>query len=145
MNLRRHIRQRQTSTRSRSLRWNIVAVFLAALTAALAAFLPLGTSVSESVSSDGTIVTTTSHPSLLSNEGPRVLIVLLIPVLVVALPLLFGRHKRAQSARVGVTVILGLLVLLGAASIGMFFLPTLAAMGASLATAAKPAAPAATS
>ncbi|HEX3090111.1 MAG TPA: hypothetical protein VHQ23_15770 [Ilumatobacteraceae bacterium] len=114
-------------------RWNIVALVTAAITGFSAVLLPLGTSTS--VSSEG--VTTTSHVSLLSNEGPSVLVIVTIPLLLVALPLLLRNPKASHRARVVVVVLLGILVLLGALSIGLFFVPTLIAMIVSLTSESK--------
>jgi cytochrome bd-type quinol oxidase subunit 2 len=105
-------------------RWNIAAVAISAVTGLGAALLPLGTSMS--ANSNGPA--TSTRVSLLTNEGPSVLIVVAIPVLLVALPLMLRSAPARHRARVVIVVLLGLLVLLGAMSIGVFFVPTLIAM-----------------
>lgn len=71
---------------------------------------------------------TSTRVSLLTNEGPSVLIVVAIPALLVALPLLLRGARASYRLRVVIVVLLGILVLLGAMSIGLFFVPTLTAM-----------------
>ena len=114
-------------------RWNVVALVTAAITGLSAVLLPLGTT--STVASNG--VETTNHVSLLSNEGPSVLVIVTIPLLLVALPLVLRDSKASHRARVVVVVLLGILVLLGAMSIGLFFVPTLVAMIVSLTLESK--------
>ena len=69
------------------------------------------------------------HPGVIvSNEGPGVLIVVAIPVLLVALPLLLRGAQASYRSRVVIAVVLGVFVVLGVLSIGLFFVPTLIAM-----------------
>lgn len=89
-----------------------------------ALLLPLGTRSS----ADSNGVERTTRVSLLSNEGPSVLIVVAIPVLLVALPLMLRDATASYRSRVVIVVLLGVFVLLGAMSIGLFFVPTLIAM-----------------
>ena len=129
-------RDRHADWRAR--RWNVVAVVTAALTGFGALLLPLG--VRSSAESSG--VERTTRVSLLSNEGPSVLIVVAIPVLLVALPLMLRGAAARYRSRVVIVVLLGVLVMLGAMSIGLFFVPTLIAMIVSMSTqAATQAAP----
>jgi uncharacterized Tic20 family protein len=109
---------------SRARRWNIVAVAIAMLTGFGALLLPLGTR--SSAESNG--VERTTRVSLLSNEGRSVLIVVAIPVVLVALPLMVRSAAASYRSRVAIVVLLGVLVMLGAMSIGLFFVPTLIAM-----------------
>lgn len=88
-----------------------------------ALLLPLGTR--SSTESKG--VERTMRVSLLSNEGPSLLILVAIPALLVALPLML-RGAASYRSRVVIVVLLGVLVMLGAMSIGLFFVPTLIAM-----------------
>jgi cytochrome bd-type quinol oxidase subunit 2 len=115
-------RDRRADSRAR--RWNIVAVAIAMLTGFGALLLPLGTR--SSAESNG--VERTTRVSLLSNEGPSVLIVVAIPVLLVALPLMLRGAAARSRSRVVIVALLGVLVMLGAMSIGLFFVPTLIAM-----------------
>lgn len=110
-------------------RWNVVAVVVSVVTGLGAVLVPLGTRSS----TDSNGVATTTRVSLLSNEGPSVLIVVTIPVLLVALPLLLRGANSRHRARVVIVVLLGILVVLGALSIGVFFVPTLIAMITSMA------------
>ena len=113
---------------ARAQRWNLIAVATALVTALGAALLPLSTS--SSIDSNG--IETSARVSLLSSEGPIVLIVVAIPVLLVAFPLLLRGPLATYSSRVVVVVVLGALVIVGAASIGLFFAPTAMAMVMSL-------------
>ena len=112
------------SVHAKAFRWNLIAVAVASLTALGVALLPFGTSSSTDVNG----VETTSSLSLLSNEGPSVLLVLALPVFLVAIPLLLRGDTAVQRARVSIAGLLGILVVLGAASIGVFFVPTLILM-----------------
>ncbi|MEQ1702844.1 MAG: hypothetical protein ABMA25_22280, partial [Ilumatobacteraceae bacterium] len=56
------------------------------------------------------------------------LIVVAIPVLLVAVPLIVRGAAASYRARVVIVVLLGVLVMLGAMSVGLFFVPTLIAM-----------------
>lgn len=105
-------------------RWNLVAAAIALLTGLSAALLPLG--MSSSVDSNG--VQSSSRVSLLFYEGPSVLIVLALPALLVSLPLLLRGAAASHRARVSIVVLLGVFVMLGAMTIGLFFVPTLIAM-----------------
>ena len=105
-------------------RWNVVAACLAALTSAVALFAPLGTGSTV----DGSGITSTTHVSLLTTEGPRVLIVLAIPVMLVLLPLALGGQTATYRARFTIVILLSIFTLLGALTVGLFFIPTLFAM-----------------
>ena len=120
----------QRSAESTGLRWNVVAVAIALLTGLGAALLPMGTS--SSIDSNG--VETSTRVTLLSNDGPSVWIVMAIPAVLVGLPLLLRGATARHRSRVIIVTLLGIFVLLGAMTIGLFFLPTLIAMALSLAT-----------
>lgn len=117
---------------ARAKRWNIAAAVIAALTSAGGLFVPLG--MSSSTDSNG--VQTTTRVSLLSYEGPSVLIVMAIPVLLVSLPLTMRGDTASYRSRIAAVVLLSILVVLGALSIGLFFIPTLIAMIVSMSTQA---------
>lgn len=117
---------------ARAKRWNIAAAVIAALTSAGGLFVPLG--MSSSTDSNG--VQTTTRVSLLSYEGPSVLIVMAIPVLLVSLPLTMRGETASYRSRIAAVVLLSILVVLGALSIGLFFIPTLIAMIVSMSTQA---------
>lgn len=116
-------------------RWNLAAVAVAALTALGAAFLPTGTSTM----TDSSGVVTTSHTSLVGNEGAGVLVVLVIPLLVIGAPLLLRRSSGVRVARQVVVGLLSVMVVLGALSVGVFFLPALALMVISVLTTPRTA------
>lgn len=108
--------------------WNLAAVAIATATGFGTVLLPLGMSASI----DSTGLETSRRVSLLSNEGASVLIIVAIPALLVAVPLLLRGAAAVHRSRFVIVALLGLLVLLGAASIGVFFVPTLFAMSMSL-------------
>lgn len=116
-------------TTGKARRWNLAALLVAAATGLGLALLPFGSS--GTVDSNG--VETTSSESLLSSEGSSVLIVLAIPVMLIVVPLLLRNQTLAYRSRIVIVVLLGIFVLLGALSIGLFFVPTLIAMVLSLA------------
>ncbi len=70
----------------------------------------------------GSDVCTTGRESLIEHEGIGGVAILAIPVLLAAVPVVFPRRGVA----IAVAVILSALTLLGAASIGLFFLPAAA-------------------
>lgn len=113
-------------------RWNVAAAFVAIITAAVVTLLPVASRGRESAvtNPDGTSVveSTESKTSLLSSEGSVVLIIALIPAAVVAMPLIARTPKVERRTRVASIVVIGVLVVLGAASIGLAFIPTLLAM-----------------
>jgi hypothetical protein len=107
-----------------ALGWTVVA-------AAVLAVAPLGTTESVSVATSGSSLTgttvtmtssTVTHVSLVETEGAGVLVVLLIPV-AVALVGAFVRGRVARHVRIGAGSALLVLCVLGAMSIGAFYLP----------------------
>ena len=69
----------------------------------------------------------------------RLLIVVAIPALLVGVPLLLLPGATARHrARLTIVTLLGIFVLLGAMSIGLFFVPTLIAMAMSLSSERTP-------
>jgi hypothetical protein len=68
------------------------------------------------------VVTTTSSESLLQHEGPGVVVVLLVPV-TVALVGALGDGAAARRRRIAAGSALAGVCVLGAASVGIFFLP----------------------
>lgn len=121
---------RPATENSNARRWNLIAVAIASLTALGVALLPFGTSSS----TDTNGLETSSRVSLLSSEGVSVLIVLAIPVLLVAVPLLLGGNAAVHRTRIAIVGVLVILAVLAAASIGVFFVPTLIAMIMTLVT-----------
>jgi hypothetical protein len=100
--------------------WSIVA------TAALL-FLPTSTRTTLRTSADDTTVVTTTHRTLLQNEGRSVLVVFMVPITIAAVGAFAGRRsKRKVRLRAGVLLAIGCFV--AAASIGMFFIPSAIAL-----------------
>jgi len=117
--------------------WQAVALGLSLLASLVLLVIPAfgGTSAS----SDGTREVTHAT-TLLESEGPRVLLILLVPVVLTLLPLLVrGRGRR--SVALACTLLLAAGALLGLASIGAFYLPALIfAVAAATASRSVPAA-----
>lgn len=113
---------------TRSKRW-AVAAFALALTASLVLlFAPLGTEVqaaaprpngsSGMAGEDATV----RHPSLLEIQGWSVAVPLSAPVLIAGAGVLATRHGSRRSLVV-IAFLLGAFVVLGALSIGVFYVP----------------------
>jgi hypothetical protein len=113
----------------RAERWSFVALVLSVLPVAVA-WLPLATETT----TDSSGTTTTSHPSLIDNEGVSVLIVLLVPVMIAAIPVLLRHRPAAQAARTTAAVLMAIGVVLALLSIGIFYLPALVALVVAAAT-----------
>jgi hypothetical protein len=94
-------------------------------------FVPAGQSTSVSVSSDGTLVTESSTHTLLENEGAGLLVVLAVPVAIAVVGVAAGRSTRARPIRSTCGGLLMVGCLLGAASIGLPYVPAAAALLAS--------------
>lgn len=81
--------------------------------------------------STGAATCTSSHQSLVANEGATVLLVLLLPAVMALCPVVM----RTRRSTIVVAALLTGSALLGLASIGIFFIPTVAlawvAVGAS--------------
>ena len=65
-----------------------------------------------------------SGESLVSREGPWIVGLLAVPVLLVVVGQM-ARRRGSEPAAVAAAVVLGLMVVLGSASIGLFYLPAL--------------------
>jgi hypothetical protein len=81
---------------------------------------------------------TRSYATLLDVNGPQILFVLSLPVLLALSPLAFRKHRRA--ALLGAGALMLCFSVLGALSVGTFYLPT--ALLLLLAGATRPAEPA---
>lgn len=102
----------------------LVTLLVALATAALLAFLPLARSESCSSSSDSPeVVCESSTSTLLEHEGTSVLVVLLVPAALAAI----GVARPSAPVLRGVAVAITIGVVLGALSVGVFFLPTVLA------------------
>jgi amino acid transporter len=95
--------------------------FLAAIVAgAVTAFAPLGR-VTEGQGTPGGVEVTRSYGvSVFSHDGPWVLVVVAVPILIA----LAGALIPARAARIVSTVLLWAFCFLGLLSVGLFFLPS---------------------
>jgi hypothetical protein len=114
--------------------WVPLAAFGLALVASLAfLFAPVisrETSCAVSATAGGAVTSSpgcaehVSHVSLLQEEGPSIGAVLSVPVVVAALPLALRRTRWRKKVAVAAGVVLLAFSVLGAASIGLFYLPS---------------------
>ncbi len=97
---------------------------------------PLGTEVGETATSAASPSvkaippkpeTRVTHPNLVQIQGWSVALPLTVPVALAAIGLV-GTRYRSQPALVGVAVLLGAFVVLGALSVGVFYFPAEVAM-----------------
>jgi hypothetical protein len=72
----------------------------------------------------GAEIRTTGRATLAAVNGARVYLILAVPVIVAALAALPWPARFRQSAAVAGALITGAFVVLGMASVGLFFLPT---------------------
>lgn len=88
--------------------------------------VPTGTSVA--VASNGSeVVTTTSHETLLEHEGASVILLVLVPV-AVALAGALGRGPTVRRRRIAAGSLLAVACVLGATTLGIFYVPAAAAL-----------------
>jgi hypothetical protein len=104
-------------------RWLWLTVLIAAATVGVLALAPLSTSTTCTAFSDGPSTCTSQRVTLLAQEGPGVLVVLGVPLVVASAALLLGSRRGARTA----AIVLTILAFVGAASIGVFFVPTVVA------------------
>ncbi len=117
--------------RDRGLVPAIAGLVLAIAASALFTSYPMGssTSTSSSISSTGVQSSTVIHHSsetLLAHEGPSVLIVLAIPVVLALGAIVVARWRHRQGARIVIAFLLLVGCLLGAMSVGLFYVPAAA-------------------
>ena len=120
-------------------RWQAGAIALAGVASVALCVVPTVSTSSSSSVPGGPDVVTESSRSLLAQQGPSLLLVLAVPLLLTLLPVLLGARARVPSA-----VVLAVLVVLTGFSVGLWFLPALLlAAVAALApdTARSPAVP----
>lgn len=117
-------------------RFALAAVVWAVVVGVAMALVPFGESTSVGTSSSGAMVETTSHDSLLQTEGAGVLLVLAVPALL-ALASLFVVRRPIRLVLGGM---LCFACILGAPSVGLFFLPAAVMLvAAAVSTPADPA------
>lgn len=112
---------------------SLVATIVGAL---VAVFAPLG-QVTEYLDGPGGGETRSYSVSLLSSEGPRILVVVAVPILIA----LAGALIPVRVARIVSTVLLWACCVLGLWSIGIFFVPAAALMTAAAAVSDRHPAP----
>ena len=103
-------------------RWSVLAAGAAAVTAVVLALAPTVSTSSCTTSSTGAMTCASGGSSLLATEGAGVLVVLAVPVIVAAVPLIVPWRRSATAAAGALT----LAMLAGMASIGFLLLPTVA-------------------
>ena len=87
-------------------------------------WLPTYSWVSDTMSTDASEVRTAGRATLVAVNGPRVYLILAVPVLASALAALPWPPKVRRPAAIAGAVTAGAFVVLGMASVGMFFLPS---------------------
>ena len=125
----------------RFLRWFPVTWAVGVYAAML--WLPTYSWEGDTMTSSGTEVRTSGHATLAAVNGSRVYLSLAVPVVVAALAALPWPARFRQPVAVAGAVIVGAFVVLGAASVGLFFLPSavgLIALAQSVESAPQPAA-----
>jgi len=106
--------------------WVIAAVLLTSAASVVLMFVPTVTTETES---DG--VVRAGSESLIESQGWAVAVLLAVPVLISAVPLLVpGRHRFRVT--IGSAVLLAGGAVLGAASVGVFYLPGVALLVAAV-------------
>lgn len=100
--------------------WGSIMFATAVLTAAVVAVAPVVATSSCSTSSAGATRCSSNTLSLLANEGASVLGVLAVPALIALVPLLVPSRRSAKMTAVALTAA----SLVGSASVGLFFVPT---------------------
>jgi hypothetical protein len=118
---------------SSAARLSLVGSVLAVISVGVAwlPFVSRSTVLSDGVG--GPVVFSDTRESLIGEQGWTVVIALLMPVALTLVPVLLRRRPSAQRARVWVAGLLGVGVVLAAASVGMFYIPTLGVLVAAAA------------
>jgi cytochrome bd-type quinol oxidase subunit 2 len=120
---------RATPPRDRAAaRWAIAGLIWTIALSLLWLFVPSGQSTSVSVSSDGTTVTESSTHTLVESEGSSVVLVLAVPVVVAGIAVAAARATRPRGIRFACGGLLMAACLLGAASIGLPYVPAAVAL-----------------
>ncbi|MGQ0679764.1 MAG: hypothetical protein ACT4OM_08955 [Actinomycetota bacterium] len=112
-------------------RLNLLAVALAVATAFVLILVPLGTEKARSVNLDGSErveVSEVRFTTLAGQEGIGSLPILITPVAISAAPLATGNTGRQRRWRRGCAALLTGLCPLSGFSVGVFYVPTAAAM-----------------
>ena len=100
-------------------RWSRFTLLSTFATSAVLMLAPIYSTASCESVDDGPEICTTGREALIEHGGFGAVAVLAVPVVLAAAPVVFPR----RFAAIPVAVVLSALTLLGAASIGLFFLP----------------------
>ena len=112
--------------------WQLASSVCAIAAAAGLAFIPTGSSLSSQSAvvdsagnvTTGTITHTITHITLFQAQGPGVLVILSIPLVLTLIGLLSPKGARQTTTLVS-TIVLGLFVTAGMLTIGVFFVAAL--------------------
>jgi ABC-type antimicrobial peptide transport system permease subunit len=122
---------RPPSRRPGNFLW-IAAPALAAIAALALLVLPSGQMTSVTATSDSSqTVTESRRTKLLETEGSSVIPLVMAPVVVAGIPLLVPRPRRRRVAMAS-AALLWVFVVLGLASIGLYFVPAAAVLTAAV-------------
>jgi amino acid transporter len=121
----------------RSKRLAVWSFHAAIVAAAVTAFAPLGHVTESRMDPGGVEVTRSYGVSVFSHDGPWVLVVVAVPVLIA----LAGALIPARTARIVSTALLWAFCVLGILSVGIFFVPAAALMTAAAAVSDRHPAP----
>lgn len=116
-------------------RWSRFTLLSVFATSAVLTLAPIYATASCESVAGGPETCTTGRESLIQNEGLGAVAILAVPVVLAAVPVVFPRRAVA----IAVAVVLSALTLLGAASIGLFFLPATALSWIAVTSGSKPA------
>ena len=108
----------------------VISLAFSLVVAVTLAVTPLGSQREVVLSSPGgtAIAGRVEHVSLLQQEGASVLVPLAVPIAMAALGVGAGLFRRPRPVRAVAAGLLVVFVLLGAISIGLFYLPSAVAM-----------------
>jgi hypothetical protein len=101
-------------------RWSQLTLAAALITAAVLALAPITSTESCEASSQGTSECTSSHDSLLTQEGAGILVVLAVPAIIAAVPVVMHRRRTRMTA----AIVLTAAAVTGIMTVGIFLLPT---------------------
>ena len=103
-------------------RWSRLTLLVAVVTSTALLFAPTHSTASCGAVANSPEICATGRESMFEYGGIGTVAILAIPVLFATVPVIFSKRGVATTA----AVVLSVLTLLGAASFGLFFLPTAA-------------------
>jgi hypothetical protein len=131
---------RETRPRRPGARAAALSLFLALLVSVLLLVVPTGTTTSTfcsvrpttalsgGASGSPTCASRVTHPSLVDDQGWGVAVPLSIPVVVAFVPWALARTRAWRPAVIAAAALMMTFAILGAASVGIFYLPSAVAM-----------------